>query len=74
MLACAVGLAPVTLSTAPAWQDVCEHPRYPFKLVGHYGGIHIKGQLGAEVRGAADKDTEFWAAEHHGANGPDTGC
>lgn len=71
---CVVVFAPVTLSTAPTGQDVCEHPGSPFKLVGHYGGIHIKGQLGAEVCGAADKDTGFWAAEHRGANGPDTGC
>lgn len=46
----------------------------PLKLVGHCSGIHIKQQLGAEVAGAADKDTRFWAAEHHGVNGPDPGC
>lgn len=71
---CVVVFAPVTLGTAPTGQDVCEHPGSPFKVVGHYGGIQIKGQLGAEVCGAADKDTGFGAAEYHSANGPDTGC
>lgn len=49
-------------------------PGPSLERVGHCDGIHIKGQLSAEVDGAADKDTRFWAAEHHGANGPDTGC
>lgn len=69
-----VVFTPVTLCTDPTGQDVCEHPGSLFKFVGHYGGIRIKGQLGAEVCGAADKDTGFWATEHHGANGPDSGC